>query len=472
MPPLFGPGDFSDAVDRRYMSDLIMSPVTSIAVILSPLLVLTGLYVLKDVSGYRVLSDYSEQWRFAVLIMEAFVVTIIINRLYKRLVSHSKRDRKWRRSLIGYAESKGADTKMLRRIDDECRTDDHFPGRIPAAIIMTVLFAILLFSILFYGKVPSFWRPFLPIAGLVLAILMFITVIYTVLSYPSRHEQGQVEFTEELTKVLGAAGMSIRPMKPVIVHRGLGIHIILLVVTCGIYLIYLLYRVFKMTNDHLMNQWVYESELLRAMNGAEDCFTDPVFAPAEDGAGKRELRTMIGSLKRIIRRENRMPVLLMVAEIFIVVLCISYMLKLVAVEGDIMLNPEMYDLSDGLSMSAIVSIALVPLNIFLLMFTIDSLLGIKSRKPTSWRKVTRSCFTFVIPLWISALFTKAGGILHMFDFNVYITTAVLYDVLLIMILSDSVRRFYTPMGKEIGTLAWMRFIVWGKLEDEDDGEDV
>ena len=101
---------------------------------------------------------------------------------------------------------------------------------------------------------------------------------------------------------------------------------------------------------------------------------------------------------------------------------------------------------------------------FFIKTMIDSRLGIASRKASSWRKVVRSCITFVIPLWISAFVTQASGMSHLFDFNVFITTAILYDVMLMMIVSYNIRRFYTPAGYEMPKVrSWIRYAVWGNI---------
>ena len=95
------------------------------------------------------------------------------------------------------------------------------------------------------------------------------------------------------------------------------------------------------------------------------------------------------------------------------------------------------------------TLAMVGIYMLLIYLCISALLGIASRRPSSWRKVARSCITFVIPLWISELFIPATGISNLFSFNVYLSTAILYNVLLIMLVSYKIKRFYTPVGMEV-----------------------
>ena len=55
----------------------------------------------------------------------------------------------------------------------------------------------------------------------------------------------------------------------------------------------------------------------------------------------------------------------------------------------------------------------------------------------------------------------------------YITTAILYDVLLVMIVSYSIRKFYTPAGYDTpGIRSWVRFALWGNIVPKKDGEDA
>ena len=144
------------------------------------------------------------------------------------------------------------------------------------------------------------------------------------------------------------------------------------------------------------------------------------------------------------------------------------MLKLIALGCMISDEIDIYmftlDTIRDLPRDALVNVALILMDLFFIITMIDSILGIASRRASSWRKVVRSCFTFVIPLWLSAFVTNASGMSHLFDFNVFITTAILYDMLLMMIVSYDIRRFYTPAGYEMPRIrTWIRYAVWGKI---------
>ena len=108
------------------------------------------------------------------------------------------------------------------------------------------------------------------------------------------------------------------------------------------------------------------------------------------------------------------------------------------------------------------TLAMVGIYMLLIYLCISALLGIASRRPSSWRKVARSCITFVIPLWISELFIPATGISNLFSFNVYLSTAILYNVLLIMA-GTSMPTFFSFMENSAVYSHWFCSCLYGKV---------
>ena len=224
-------------------------------------------------------------------------------------------------------------------------------------------------------------------------------------------------------------------------------------------------------NDHLINQWTYEEGLMPVIeSGGREPFKNP-----EGLRINRQSKTMPKSVAReftryFVRRNSKKPKILIVAELFLLVMCANYILKIVALVCEICNDFDRYAyITFGNILNAPVSIwmtlAMVGIYMLLIYLCISALLGIASRRPSSWRKVARSCITFVIPLWISELFIPATGISNLFSFNVYLSTAILYNVLLIMLVSYKIKRFYTPVGMAVpGFLTWVRFIFVGSLE--------
>ena len=55
----------------------------------------------------------------------------------------------------------------------------------------------------------------------------------------------------------------------------------------------------------------------------------------------------------------------------------------------------------------------------------------------------------------------------LFDFNVYLTVSILYVLFLMLVLSRSIKRYYTPYGQEVPpTLEWVRYAIVGKMKKE------
>ena len=169
--------------------------------------------------------------------------------------------------------------------------------------------------------------------------------------------------------------------------------------------------------------------------------------------GKRKLRKL--NVRRT-RRENRMPKGLILAELFIVVMCISYVFKITGTMMDIAADDELYP--------TIINVFMLQMNLVFLVTTIYALLGVSSRRAESWKKVVRSCFTFTFSTFLSAFLLHSTSYTHEFDFNPYATAVILFLVVLMMLLSADIKKFYTPPLTEVRpTKYWVSYIFFGKL---------
>lgn len=161
--------------------------------------------------------------------------------------------------------------------------------------------------------------------------------------------------------------------------------------------------------------------------------------------------------RRFIKSENDMPKALIFAEIFIAVLCMSYILKI----GGLALDIAKADTP------SLVNVALLEMDVIFFGMTVFAALGVYSHRPESWRKVVRSCVTFTVAMIISAVYTNDGSA-HVFDFNPVITFIALVALLLMMLLNKNVKKFYTPPMMEVPrTKEWIRFAFFGKLIDSE-----
>ncbi len=487
---------FRECVDARYQNDTVMNGFATLLVILTPLAVLLIVYLLSNTdTAYGVLTDYIEKAVVICVAFESYVLLIVVYRLYTRLIKHSKRDKMWMMALTGYARSKGADTTKLEYSMKAARRKEHFLVRPIAFLLIAAMFVFLLWTVM--DAVPyiedlnggnkdfvviiSGEVLFTPdvvyitiVGGFVIMFFAMIFVFIPTVKFAGNHEFRQVEFTRVFCKTMDTVGIHFRPMTQVVKRKSAFLALILMVFTGMYAMVFYTFILFRDMNNHLMNQWEYENELLRAVESDGACGFDNKFYESltvTDRKGRKKSlsrKKLAKRTKNMAREENTLPGILVIAELFLVVLLGNYILKIIALGCMMTDDIDSYivtlDTIGDITADAWTNMLLVVMDTFFVFTMIDSIMGIASRKASSWRKVVRSCFTFVIPLWISAFITNASGMSHLFDFNVYITTAILYDVLLMMIVSDRIRTYYTPAGYESPKMrSWIRYALWGNI---------
>lgn len=487
---------FRECVDSRYQHDLIMNGPATIMILLVPLIVLAVVSTLSETSGkYAILSDFVPSYTLVCVVFELFCLMLVVYSLYSRLYKHSLRDREWRLALIGYASSKKASTKKMGACHKMALLDERFPGMVFARLLLVLMLALAVWIMLYVVPVlpPEFENApyyhfivfgteitkvnvyYLSIACSVLLFLALVMMSFIkLLSFTYRHEQRQAEFTRYLRESLAEVKIDILSMTPVVKKSNFFLNVFLFAVTGGFYFFILVFRIFRKMNDHLMNNWVYEGELLRAVESDGRFGFDSLFynrSPERNSRGKirkRKQKKFSNMMRFKVRNDNSMPPFLVVAEIFLIIVCASYIFKIISLGYDMSLNYADYYLTWStlrtLESSALTKIGLVVIDTAFLMTTIISILGLASRRAASWRKVVRSCITFVFPLWITAFVTHDDGLVHLFDFNVYITTVILAAILAVMLVSEKIHRFYAPVGHDIPPVSrWIRYAFWGKL---------
>lgn len=158
-----------------------------------------------------------------------------------------------------------------------------------------------------------------------------------------------------------------------------------------------------------------------------------------------------------VRRKNRMPVQIMVAEAFLVVMVALYILKIGLLASVIF---EGMDVSQNMLMSVLYTI--------LMLTAMSAIMGLSSRRASSWRKVMRNCLTFTLMSFVSAFVYSSDSITHVVDTNPFLTLIVLALVMAMMLYSDSVKRFYTPSMMEVKPVRdWAKYIFVGSLYSDE-----
>ena len=156
------------------------------------------------------------------------------------------------------------------------------------------------------------------------------------------------------------------------------------------------------------------------------------------------------------RKENSMPTGLILAEIFLAVMCASYAFKITGTMMDIAADDALYP--------SVINAFMLQMNLVFLVTTVFALLGISSRRAESWKKVVRTCFTFTFSTFMSAFLVQSDSFVHEFDFNPYATAIVLGIVVLMMLFSYNIKKFYTPPLTEVRpTISWANYSLFGKL---------
>lgn len=479
---------FRECVTERYKKDTIMGLFTTVMVFVTPLLVFGVLMMLVNVDieafdKFKAIKDYWKQMIYICIMVWLFTLMDIQFLMYARLRSHASRDRAWRASLIQFVDKMGGNSDRLVEKNKSIGVREHFLMTPVITILMVAMFAYCVILFIFFipqwmdeNNMEDFYVAMG--TGLGLCMIMSVLILYKSITFAYKHEKRQSEFTHILSEELGKVGVHVPPMINVVPHHSKFITLILIVITATLYLYYLIYVMFRNMNVHLKNQWEYEGEMLRVVESEGEAVFERYMPDyfVEGQMSKRDVKNLNRKYyietSYKVKKANKMPASLVIAELFLIILAANYILKIVALACDIAVSDyglsfEHLETLFDLTPQQYLNLAMIGLDLGLYMVCISALLGIASRKPSSWRKVTRSCITLVLPLWIGLYLSNASGLTHIFDFNVYASTAVLALIFLMMVVSSKIRQFYVPVGDDMpGIATWLRFVFFGKLGDK------
>ena len=266
--------DFVDCVIRRSETDSVPSTYLVVLVIIVPLILAQAFIA----SGVTALGDWFDGNEYEVvyyvsLYAECCIVSFVLFVLTRRSSSHLARDIVWMDSLIGYAESKGADASTLRGIRDEAsRGRWTAKGWVGTAFWLAVTaYTIIQGFILFYGTGPEDGRGLVPFVYVYLLVMaQFVFTLGTTAGFPYRHDRLQCEFSREFSERAAGFGLEIDAMEPSVRKARWIIHIVLFAVTLGVYSVVILLLANRRTNTHIRSQWGYESRVMISMIRHED----------------------------------------------------------------------------------------------------------------------------------------------------------------------------------------------------------
>ena len=438
---------FRKNLKTRYDRDHIISTPIAIALVFLPVLYYLILKYILFARYYELVYETRLLQSIAV-VMTLFIFTVISFCLYARLSSHDKRDSEWRECLIFFAEKKGAETDELRKYQDKISPRDRFHLVKLLQILLLALAVCCAIAIIFDNLTDKILYSMIIIPA---ALVIALTIPYNIL-YPSRHEKEQIEFTKMLKDALEPTGINISEMPSVVKHRGIKESLTLLLVTLGTYAIYVFVMMFVNMNHHIRYQHSYERILLAQLEG-------------------RDVELKIDTKGGFIRH-RRTPRALIVAELFLMGICLMYLMRISGVALDLINDRSNVTIIGNLGLEEFYQGGMLIAYIFLMLFAIFAMIGIESGRVLSWRKVVRSCILFLVPILSSIFIYNISSYTHMFDFNPYISLGTIYGIVLLMVLSIPIRRYYTPVGKTMpGIREWAKFVFVGKLfPDEDENE--
>ena len=155
--------------------------------------------------------------------------------------------------------------------------------------------------------------------------------------------------------------------------------------------------------------------------------------------------------------KTKVPVPLIVGEIFLSVVIVRYMLSF---------TYTLYTIAEGVEEVAYRAVSLA-FPVVMILLVVNSVIGIASAKPTSWRKVMRTTIILLVVNWLRESFGITGV---MFDDTFLIVITVLTMAVMML---PSVRRFYLPPMTENPPLTrWIGYIFLMPLFKEADYEFV
>ncbi len=418
--------------------------------------------------------------------MLGLVIAAFCYNLHMRSVDHVNRDRRWALAVIGCMEDFGIPVEAFAPEKREFSRPQMRRLRIVRVLVwacvavfpVSVCYMALETAGLPEGEIFGWAAPVdwaVTLAPLIIAAVVMVICAKGVFFEPVVHDARQVEFTRKVSSHLEACGLIVDPMPPSVrshrrVHAAvlallfagsvagmylLGTPVLILpvfiVVSLG-YLMFLYFFAVGGMNRHILSQWSYEEYLLQRLDSIlalDDEHADDAWDPFYDVDSYRE--------------KMRIPPVLRLAEAFLLVVCVINLVKLFASGVDVTAGyyGGTFRIGEG-RFTEFYLMGLMYGVTFLISF--NSLVGIKSRQPESWRKVMTTSITFSASVIIMAFVLTSSSFIHYFDFNPFITIGVLYNVVLAMLLLDSVKGYYTPFGKAVPpTRDWARYAVTGRI---------
>lgn len=271
--------DFVNCVVRRSDKDMFLKPSLMIASLIIPLVmgivISAGILVMNGENGYvHFQQEDMEKCALAMiisaLILESAVMSFMVFCVTRRNNNHLKRDITWMNSLSDFVDYHGGDSSEMRSIVQRSKHRSEKTVTILSMLIWLIILAILIIFGVFAHRVTSeeetveitviFLIAMAPI--LLLLLIQFLITVGAVYRFPAKHDSIQTRFSEEFRKQCGQFGLQVDAMEHQVKRRMAWIHIVLTILTLGLYSMVYLIIACRQMNRHMSVQWRYEEDLM------------------------------------------------------------------------------------------------------------------------------------------------------------------------------------------------------------------
>lgn len=158
-------------------------------------------------------------------------------------------------------------------------------------------------------------------------------------------------------------------------------------------------------------------------------------------------------IQRQVRGHEGLPAALYIAEVFLFIIIAVYFAKLAVLSMGIV-----SDYGDHVA-----SVITYVVDVIMLIATVDAVLGISSRKPSSWRKVMRGAILLFVFSVIGSIAGTGMSASALVTFSPVVVAVMCIPILGIM-MTRTVRDHYVPLLQEMpGIGRWIAFAFFGQL---------
>lgn len=260
-----GSDRFLNCVLRRSDKDTVMLIVVLILVIVgTPCQTIYRYYELYTIVGG--LPDVDDVYTLA-LFMGATTL-FVIYRMISALVSHHARDVEWMSALIEYAGSEGKDVSEMESLRAKMEaTVEAKHGRYALCVFIVMAALILLATIKYSVSETISLEQDMIVEFFLITVVQILLCVANLYVYDRmiKTDRIQCEFTERFSDCMSDGWPVIGPMTTNIRAHSILPHMILMIITLGIYAIPFTLWTVHTLNIHINRQWGYEEDVVKWM---------------------------------------------------------------------------------------------------------------------------------------------------------------------------------------------------------------